>query len=95
MERYKPGFLGKVIPADNPSKMTDFVTKKYDSFSKIYDTCKDQSDKIADVKTVETNDDSSLSVKVSADKEVVEKLKEKTKDDKSVSVDNDVITAKT
>ena len=50
MEKYKPGYLGKVIPADNPSKLTDFVTNQYDAFSKIYDTCKNQSENISDIK---------------------------------------------
>ena len=33
VEKYKPGYLGKVMPVDNPSKLTDFVTNKYDAFS--------------------------------------------------------------
>lgn len=95
MEQYKPGFLGKVIPADDPSKLTDFVTNKYDSFSTIYDACKNQSENISDIKTVETSssDINSLSVKVSADKETIDKIKEVTAGDDSVSVKNDVITA--
>lgn len=96
MDKYKPGYLGKVIPADDPAKLTDFVTKKFDSFSKIYDACKDQSASIADVKPVETgsSDPSSLSVKVSAPKETVEKIKETAKSDDTVSVSGDVVTAK-
>ncbi len=96
MDKYKPGYLGKVIPADNPAKLTEFVTKKFDSFSAIYDACKDQSEKISDVKPVDTgsSDPSSLSVKVSADKETVEKIKEAAAGDESVTVQNDVITAK-
>lgn len=96
MEQYKPGWMGKVMPVDNPSKLTDFVKNKYDAFSKIYDTCKDQSSKISDVKTVESSsgDSESLSVKISADKEVVETVKETVKNDPSVSVKGDVVTAK-
>ena len=97
MEKYKPEYLGKVIPADDPSKLTNFVTNQYDAFSKIYDTCKDQSEHISDIKVVESGnaDPKSLSVKVSADKEVVESIKEIVKDDESIVVNNDVITAKT
>lgn len=97
MEKYKPGFLGKVIPADDPSKLTKFVTKQYDSFSKIYDTCKDQSEKIGDIKVVESGEGDSedtLKIKVSADKEVVEKIADTAKKDASVTVQDDVITAK-
>lgn len=96
MEKYKPGYLGKVIPADNPQKMTDFVTNKYDAFSKVYDTVKDQSANIKDVQVVETGntDSNTLSVKVSTDSSTMETIKETSKDDSSVSVDNDVVTAK-
>lgn len=96
MEQYKPGYLGKVIPADDPSKLTDFLTNKYDPFNKIYDACKGQSAQIADVKPVDTgsSDSSSLSVKVSADKETIEKIKEAAAGDNTVTVNNDVVTAK-
>lgn len=95
MNKYKPEYLGKVIPADDPSKLTDFVTKQYDSFSKIYDTVKDQSESISDVKAVDvgSSDPSSLSVKVSTDEETMEKIREAAKDDASVTVSGDVITA--
>lgn len=96
MENYKPGYLGKVIPVDNPQKMNDFVTNKYDAFSKVYDTVKDQSANIKDVQMVETSntDPNTLSVKVSTDSSSLEAIKETSKDDSSVSVDNDIITAK-
>lgn len=95
MEKYKPGFLGKIIPADNPSKLNKFVTKQFDSFNKMYDTCKDQSDKINDLKSVESNDgesDDTLKVKLSADKSTLDEIAEKNKNDNSVSIQNDVIT---
>lgn len=96
MEKYKPEYLGKVIPADDPSKLTNFVTNQYDAFSKIYDACKNQSENISDIKVVDPGnaDPNSLSVKVSADREVVESIKEIAKDDESIVVNNDVITAK-
>lgn len=95
MNSYKPEFLGKVIPADDTSKMRDFVNNKFDSFSKIYDTCKDSSNNIKDIQVVETpNNNESLSVKVSADKETLNTISEKAKKDSSISVNGDVITAK-
>lgn len=92
MEKYKPEYLGKVIPADDQSKLTDFVTNKYDAFSKIYDVCKDQSEHINDISAVDNNSTNSLSVKVSTDSSVMDSIKELTKDDKSVIIDNNVIT---
>lgn len=98
MEKYKPDYMGKVIPADDPSKLTDFVANKYDAFSKIYDVCKDQSDKISDIKVIEvTGNDitaDTLSVKVSAGKEAFDYIKEAVKDNGSIAIKNDVITAK-
>lgn len=96
MNQYKPEYLGKAMPVDDTSKLTDFVANKYDSFSKIYDACKDQSEKISDIKTVEnnSNDSSSLSIKVSADKDVIDNIKENVKDDEKVTVENDVVTAR-
>lgn len=94
MNKYKPEFMGKVMPADDPSKLTDFVTNQFDSFSKIYDTCKESSEKITDIKAVDSDSSDSLSVKVSADEECLKEIKEAAKDDVSVKVDGDVITAK-
>jgi len=96
MDQYKPGWMGKVMPVDNPSKLTDFVKNKYDAFSKVYDACKGKSEQISDVKAVEQSgsDSDTLSVKITADKEVVDAVKDSVKDDPSISVKNDVITAK-
>ena len=96
MEQYKPGYLGKVIPADDPSKLTEFVINQYDAFSKVYDACKDQSANITDIKVVETgnSDTNSLSVKVSTDQETMAAIKETVSGDESVTVSNDVVTAK-
>jgi hypothetical protein len=97
MDKYKPGYLGKVIPTDNQQKMTDFVTNKYDAFSKAYDTVKDQSDKISNVCTVETSneDPNTLSIKVTTDSDTMEAIKSSIpEDDKSVSVVGDIVTAK-
>lgn len=96
MDKYKPGYLGRVLPADDPSKLTDFVTNKYDAFSKVYDACKDQSENITDLKVVETDnvDTETLSVKISASEEAINTIKETTSSDESVTIENDVITAK-
>ena len=95
MNKYKPEYLGKVIPVDNPGKLTDFVTNKYDSFSKVYDVCKDQSDKIEDIKAVDTegSDVNSFSVKLSADADTVETIKKAIGADSSINIKGDVITA--
>ena len=60
MEKYKPEYLGKVIPVDNPSKMTNFVENQYDSFSKMYEVCKDQSSNISDIKPVDNGSEETL-----------------------------------
>ena len=95
MNQYKPEFLGKVIPADDPSKLTAFCMDKFNSFNKIYDVCKAQSAQIGDIKAVETENDeqTSLSVKVSADKDAVAAIIQTAKGDASVSIKGDVITA--
>ncbi|MCM1218430.1 MAG: hypothetical protein NC548_28415 [Lachnospiraceae bacterium] len=96
MEKYKPGWMGKVMPVDDPSKLTDFVKNKYEPFTKIYDTCKDQSDKITDIRPVAGSGDSdSISIKLNTESDVMEKIKEATKDNASISVKGDVVTAKT
>lgn len=95
MEKYKPSYMGKVMPADDPAKLTDFVANKFDAFSKAYDACKDQSENIKDVSATSTPNDSSNSfaMKVSTDSETLKKIDEATKSDDSVSVKGDVITA--
>ena len=92
MRTYKPEYLGKVIPANDASKLTDFVTNKYDAFSKIYDTCKGSSEKIDDVKVVDTSTTGSLSVKISTDSGTLENISKEAKKNESVNVTGDVIT---
>lgn len=97
MKNYKPEYLGKVIPVDNPGKLSDFVTNKYESFSKVYDACKNHSEKINDIKPIEleSNDEYSLSVKVSTDLETVETIKKAIGEDTFINIKGDVITATT
>lgn len=95
MDKYKPTYMGQVMPADDPSKLTDFVSNKYDSFSKAYDAVKDESEKINAVSAAGSADGSSeFSMKVNADKETLDKIKEKVKDDDSVKVNGDTVTVK-
>lgn len=93
MKKYKPEYLGKVIPADNPNKLSKFLTKKYDSFSKIYDTVKSESENIKDIKAIDDESDS-LSVKLTCSKETASKIKDIANGADGVTVDNDVVTAK-
>lgn len=92
MRIYKPEYLGKVIPANDASQLTDFVTNKYDAFSKIYEACKGSSDKIDDIKVVDSSNGGSLSVKVSTDKETLDNISEEAKKNESVNVTGDIIT---
>lgn len=73
--------------------MTDFVQNKYESFSKIYETCKEKSDKISDIQCLNSNKEKELSVRVITDDEVLEDIKKKTKEDSGVIVEGDIITA--
>ena len=95
MEMYKPGYMGKVIPADNPAKLTDFVTNKYESFSACYDAVKDKSDKINDVAPVPTKDgDASFSMKVSTDSSTISDIQKGLENNTSVTMNGDTLTAK-
>ncbi len=94
MERYKPSYMGQVMPADDPSKLTDFVANKYESFSKCYDAAKNESDKINGVAAGNSPvGTSEFSMKLATDSETMEKIKDGITDE-SVSVSGDMITAK-
>lgn len=93
MNQYKPEYLGKVIPADNPTKMADFVENKFDSFDKVYDACKNQSSNIQDMKPIDNSNQNSLSVQIIANPDTIESVKEAVKDDDSVTIQDGVITA--
>ena len=92
MNRYKPIFLGQIIPADNESKLTDFVENKFDAFDDIYNICKKYSDDISSISNV-SYDGNDLSVKLTCSTEVIEKIKNNNLNDK-LTVSLDVITAK-
>ena len=94
MRTYKPEYLGKVIPANDATKLTDFVTNRYDAFSKIYDTCRGSSEKIDDIKAVDTSNSESLAIKISTDSNTLDTISKEAKKNESLNVTGDVITAR-
>ena len=80
------------MPADDPAKLTRFVKDQYSAFTKIYDACKEYSDKINDVTSVQL-DDNKLSVKLSTDIETIDSIKEAVAADGMTTIVGDVITA--
>ena len=94
MEKYKPSYMGQVIPADDPNKMTDFCANKYEAFSKCYDACKEQSENINNVSSVPSEIGSdSFTMKLSTDSDTMEKIKEANSTDGTVNIVGDTITA--
>lgn len=92
MDKYKPTYMGQVMPVDNPSKLTDFVSNKYEAFSKCYDSVKAESEKINEVSSVPTSDGSSeFAMKVTTDSDTMNKIKDNAT---GVSVDGNVVSAK-
>ena len=92
MDRYKPEYLGKVIPADDATKMRDFVKTKSEMFNDIYDACKESSEKIDDISVVNDKDDS-LSVKVSTDNDSLEAIRQEASSKESLTLQGNIITA--
>lgn len=94
MRRYKPEYLGRVITPDDSEKMTDFVQNKYDSFSKVYDTCKCDSERISDIQNIETPEKSKeFSMRVVTDDETLKSITEKSREGVGISVNGNIITA--
>ena len=93
MNKYKPEFLGRTIPADNESKLTEFVQQKYGAFNDIYDACKNYSDQISDITNV-SNNSNDLSVKIICSAEVIEEIKKNNLNNDKLTVSLDIITAK-
>ena len=95
MEMYKPGFMGKVIPADDPVKLTDFVTNKYDSFSNCYDAIKENSDKINSISSVPCTENSSeFGMKINSDSDTISVIQDRVSNNPSISMIGDIITSK-
>ena len=93
MNKYKPEYMGRVMPADDPTKLTRFVRDQYGAFTKIYDACKEYSDKISDVTSVQAEGEKVLSVKLSTDTGTIDNIKEAVSDDGAIAVTGDVISA--
>jgi hypothetical protein len=93
MNKYKPEYLGKVLP-DDKSEMTDFMHNKYEGFSKVFDVCKCESDKISDIKTVPSvcDNPNTYSAKITADDSAIKKICDANKST-DVKINGDVITA--
>ena len=68
------------------------LQNKFEQFSSIYDTCKDMSTNISDIKVVDTSPDL-LSVKISTDMGTIALLQEKSAET-GVNINGDIITAK-
>lgn len=92
MNKYKPEYLGKVLPVDDSSKLTDFVQNQYESFNDIYAVCKDQSDSISNIMRLDSGD-GSLSVKIDTDPESTRKIMEAVSESQTLSMSGNVITA--
>lgn len=97
MKKYKPEYLGKVLPDEGP-KRKDFLQNEYEPFSEIYDACKDESEDITDIKNLtEELGSPSLNIKVTTtSEEVLHKLSDKISNDpeSNVSISGDVLTSK-
>lgn len=94
MQKYKPSYMGQVMPADDPSKLTDFVANKYDAFSKCYDSSKEFSESINAVSATNVKEGTEFSMKLDTGSKTMERIKEKVQGDPSISVSGDTITAK-
>ena len=94
MRKYKPEYLGRVITPDDSEKMTDFVQNRYESFSKIYDVCKHDSENISDVQAIDSNDRSAdFSMRIVTDDETLKSITEKTQEEDGISISGNVVTA--
>jgi len=97
LDKYKPTYLGKVLPSD-PPKTKDFLQNNYPQFSDTYDAVKDESEDIRDVSGSFTSD--SFSLKISANKSTLTNISNKIdtmisdEADNELSIIGDIITAK-
>lgn len=92
MKKYKPEFLGKAIPVDNQTKLTDFVQNKYDAFSKIYEVCRDNSESITDIVTVDS-DNTNLSIKLTTNRDTLDDISHRLENDNNMMLQGDIINA--
>lgn len=95
MDNRMPTYLGRCITPGNPSNLSKFAMNKYDSFSRIYHTCKNESDNISDIHCVDEDDDATqCSIKVLTSPDTLERISESIKDEENMYIERDVITAK-
>lgn len=94
MEQVKPHYLGKVLPSDDKEEMTKFLDKKYDAFNNVYNLCKDNSEKISDIKNVSEKNSDELKVKISSSKDVLDSIKNNIDSDSSMNGDTITIKCK-
>lgn len=80
------------MPVDNQTKLTDFVQNKYDAFSKIYEVCRDNSEAITDIVTVDS-DTSNLSIKLTTNRDTLDDISHKLEHDNSMMLQGDIINA--
>ena len=92
MRHYKPEYLGKVITPDDNVKLTDFVHNKYDSFSKVYDACKENSEDITDI-TVMNTEGTTFALKLDARTDTLNTIHERIKGENDITLTNDIISA--
>ena len=89
MKKYKPSYLGSVMPVDNKEKMDDFFINKYESFSEIYDACKDFSEEISGISMVESEETKKIKIILICSEETIDKIKAKKID---IHIENNIIT---
>lgn len=96
MKAYMPLYLGSIGIHSDASKTTKFMTDKYDSFTKIYNSCKEESENINSVKSVDvddTLDPSLLSVEVDASRNTLDNIMSKIKNDTTINMKDNIIIA--
>ena len=89
MRKYKPSYLGSIMPVDNKEKMDDFFINKYESFSEIYDACKDFFFFFSGISMVESEETKKIKIKLICSEETIDKIKAKKID---IQIENNVIT---
>ena len=77
------------MPVDNKEKMDDFFINKYESFSEIYDACKDFSEEISGISMVESEETKKIKIKLICSEETIDKIKAKKID---IQIENNIIT---
>lgn len=90
MKKYKPSYLGKLMPVDDKDLMNDFIVNKYEAFTEIYDACKDSSEDISNMIVIESEQKKCLKVKLFCEETTLEKIKSSKK---KIQLIEDIISA--